>query len=198
MVTEKRKLGRPFNTVKYSNPFNNELLGVYEYRKLHYIYKTFFKQSLYPKRIKIDKLGNKCKGRPKGTFKYEDKEGNLIGVLEWRKINKWKKNFYNKETRNHRIIHKIKIDSIKYNQDFNYILELKSKCAICGFDKWFVDIHHKDYNNKNNSKDNLIGLCPTCHLGIHRRYVVLNDEGKYIINPQNSNLLEISINYLKK
>jgi ribosomal protein L37E len=36
------------------------------------------------------------------------------------------------------------------------------KCALCGFDK-IVDIHHLDFNKKNNSPGNLIGLCPNHH-----------------------------------
>ena len=40
------------------------------------------------------------------------------------------------------------------------------KCAICGFDK-AVDLHHLDHNRKNNSRGNLIGLCPNHHKMIH-------------------------------
>lgn len=34
-------------------------------------------------------------------------------------------------------------------------------CAICGNPG--DDVHHKDYNKKNNAPDNLVTLCKTCH-----------------------------------
>jgi len=42
------------------------------------------------------------------------------------------------------------------------------KCVICGFNK-IVEIHHLDHNHKNNSLDNLTGLCPNCHKMLHHR-----------------------------
>ena len=42
------------------------------------------------------------------------------------------------------------------------------KCIICGFDK-IVDLHHVDMNHKNNSPENLIGLCPNHHKMLHHR-----------------------------
>ncbi len=45
-----------------------------------------------------------------------------------------------------------KIDLVLYKR-------LTEKCIICGFDK-IVQIHHIDFNKKNNSQENLIGLCP--------------------------------------
>lgn len=44
--------------------------------------------------------------------------------------------------------------------------KLTQKCLICGFDKYVV-LHHRDENHKNNSEDNLIGLCPNHHQMIH-------------------------------
>ena len=41
------------------------------------------------------------------------------------------------------------------------------KCAICGSTE-NVDVHHKDGNWHNNSLDNLIALCRSCHLKEHR------------------------------
>lgn len=43
--------------------------------------------------------------------------------------------------------------------------KLLTKCVICGFDK-VVELHHLDENNKNNSKSNLICLCPNHHMMI--------------------------------
>jgi len=44
--------------------------------------------------------------------------------------------------------------------------EITKECVSCSFNK-IVDVHHIDENNKNNSKSNLIGLCPNCHKLIH-------------------------------
>ncbi|WP_420645773.1 HNH endonuclease [Candidatus Leptofilum sp.] len=42
-------------------------------------------------------------------------------------------------------------------KEFNY------RCAICGADK--LHLHHIDENPSNNDPENLIPLCPNCHLG---------------------------------
>ncbi|PIZ82634.1 hypothetical protein COX97_03825, partial [Candidatus Pacearchaeota archaeon CG_4_10_14_0_2_um_filter_05_32_18] len=44
--------------------------------------------------------------------------------------------------------------------------KITSSCVACGFDK-VVDLHHLDENNKNNSPNNLIGLCPNHHKMLH-------------------------------
>jgi len=48
------------------------------------------------------------------------------------------------------------------NIDLKTFRQVTKSCAICGFDK-IVDIHHLDFNKKNNAKGNLIGLCPNHH-----------------------------------
>jgi hypothetical protein len=40
-------------------------------------------------------------------------------------------------------------------------------CLICGFDK-VIEVHHIDKNRKNNTKENLVPLCPNHHMMIHR------------------------------
>lgn len=45
--------------------------------------------------------------------------------------------------------------------------KITEKCILCGFDK-IIELHHIDENNRNNSEDNLIGLCPNHHKMIHR------------------------------
>ena len=42
-------------------------------------------------------------------------------------------------------------------------------CGRCGYDEFScgIDIHHKDKNRENNSKENLIPLCSCCHRGLH-------------------------------
>jgi uncharacterized C2H2 Zn-finger protein len=42
----------------------------------------------------------------------------------------------------------------------------EKKCILCGFDK-VVEVHHLDYNNKNNNKNNLVPVCPNHHQMIH-------------------------------
>lgn len=44
----------------------------------------------------------------------------------------------------------------------------EKKCVICGFDK-VVDVHHFDYNKKNNDVNNLIPLCPNHHMMLHTK-----------------------------
>lgn len=38
------------------------------------------------------------------------------------------------------------------------------KCEICAFDdKRILQVHHKDKNRKNNTRENVILVCPNCH-----------------------------------
>lgn len=57
------------------------------------------------------------------------------------------------------------------------------KCIICGEDN-IVEVHHYDENNKNNSPENLVPLCPTHHAYMHSRYKVkIEDEvNEYVEN----------------
>jgi hypothetical protein len=43
------------------------------------------------------------------------------------------------------------------------------ECKICGYNKYVcvLQVHHKDHNRKNNSIDNLLVCCPTCHMEQH-------------------------------
>jgi len=62
----------------------------------------------------------------------------------------------------------------KYPKEFNIILKHKIrrrdnfKCVECGWTEKqlnrHLDIHHIDYNKKNNNEDNLISLCHSCHI----------------------------------
>lgn len=53
-----------------------------------------------------------------------------------------------------------------HNISAEFYKEITKSCAICGFDK-VVDLHHLDENRKNNSRDNLVGLCPNHHKMFH-------------------------------
>ena len=80
-----------------------------------------------------------------------------------------------------------------HQRDYNIELELykqiTSKCIICGFDK-FVELHHLDKNRDNNSKDNLIGLCPNHHRMLHT--LKYKDEITQQINKSKLLLLSIT------
>jgi len=41
------------------------------------------------------------------------------------------------------------------------------RCIVCNFDK-VIEVHHLDHNRSNNSKENLVPLCPNHHMMIHR------------------------------
>jgi hypothetical protein len=46
---------------------------------------------------------------------------------------------------------------------------LKDKCEMCGDEpgKFYLQIHHKDKNRKNNEPENLATLCRYCHCETH-------------------------------
>lgn len=58
-------------------------------------------------------------------------------------------------------------------------------CELCGKNSKKLDVHHKDRNFKNNSKENLIKLCCPCHRKQHPEVIelmlkagrLLRDEG---------------------
>ena len=54
------------------------------------------------------------------------------------------------------------------------ILEKERKCEVCGSTS-HIDIHHKDGNFQNNTPENIMVVCRSCHLKIH------NPKGKCII-----------------
>lgn len=43
----------------------------------------------------------------------------------------------------------------------------RKSCAMCG-DKGKLWVHHKDGNRNNNEINNLMTICPSCHLYIHK------------------------------
>lgn len=48
-----------------------------------------------------------------------------------------------------------------------FLIESREKrCEICGSTK-NIDVHHKDGNCHNNSSDNLMVVCRSCHLKLH-------------------------------
>jgi hypothetical protein len=78
-----------------------------------------------------------------------------------------------------------------WNQMKNYGINMEtykkitSSCVVCGFEK-VVDLHHLDENSKNNSINNLIGLCPNHHKMLHHfnyRREMLNSLKEKGFNP---------------
>ena len=51
----------------------------------------------------------------------------------------------------------------------------KEKCQYCGKTK-NLHIHHKDANRENNTQENLVVLCQTCHGITHRKLNYLNSK----------------------
>lgn len=80
--------------------------------------------------------------------------------------------------------------AIRYhNIDLELYKKVIGKCAVCDFDK-VVEMHHLDHNPKNNSEDNLAGLCPNHHKMLHTKehqneiFSILKSKGYKI--PENS------------
>jgi len=69
------------------------------------------------------------------------------------------------------VFHLDRAKACNYKRNFGLGLEeyrsLTQKCLICGFSH-VVDLHHLDHNRKNNSKENLIPLCPNHHQMLHK------------------------------
>ena len=48
--------------------------------------------------------------------------------------------------------------------------QYERRCAVCNYEKFteVLQVHHRDGNRKHNDISNLILLCPTCHIEVHR------------------------------
>jgi len=68
----------------------------------------------------------------------------------------------NAENQTYRISHQSAI-RIAYN-----IMNIPKVCSKCG-STTNIDIHHIDGNFRNNSTNNLVALCRSCHMKEHRR-----------------------------
>jgi hypothetical protein len=70
------------------------------------------------------------------------------------------------------VFHIDKVKEANYRKSHEISLELykkiTEKCKACGFDK-IVDLHHLNKDKKDNSEENMIGLCPNCHKMLHDR-----------------------------
>lgn len=72
-------------------------------------------------------------------------------------------------------IQNIKSDVKNYRR---LVITGEDSCAICGYNKFqqALQVHHKDMNRTNNSKDNLIILCSNCHTVLHK-YIIKKLKG---------------------
>ena len=61
---------------------------------------------------------------------------------------------------------------LKYGPDYMSVssykkerLKIDPKCELCGWNNipQVMEVHHKDRNRRNNTKPNLILICPNCH-----------------------------------
>ena len=54
---------------------------------------------------------------------------------------------------------------------FEVLKRSKGKCERCGYETWNpngLDVHHLTYSNVGNEKlDDLIVVCPRCHMELH-------------------------------
>jgi len=125
------------------------------------------------------KLSDEHRAKIKATMKKLGKEGKLS---VWSKANLPP----NLEFARSKSPIQLREKNINWNPDkqdeygYEFTLSLKkkillrdsNKCVNCKTDKKLV-IHHIDQNKHNNSDDNLITLCRTCHLKVHHGSIKL-------------------------
>lgn len=76
-----------------------------------------------------------------------------------------------------------------YGIGYEEYCDLTKECCIddCTITE-IIDLHHKDGNKQNGGKDNLVGLCPTHHMMIHRlKYSLMEKGKKYVLVKKHDN-----------
>lgn len=53
-------------------------------------------------------------------------------------------------------------------RNINNLISNKTQCEECGTKEGMLDIHHIDFDPNNNELNNLMCLCRSCHMKIHR------------------------------
>ena len=86
-------------------------------------------------------------------------------------------------------------ENILYRDDFT--CQWKEKCKGKRIKRNDLIIHHIDFNDKNNSTDNLITLCRYCHSGFHSNNHIDDKTETRMLN-NFSKIGKIRIKYFKK
>ena len=74
-----------------------------------------------------------------------------------------------------------------------YLIEEREKvCELCGSTE-NIDVHHKDFNHQNNSPENLILVCRSCHMKLQRQKTVC----KYCGRPANGGYGMCNMHYIR-
>jgi len=55
-------------------------------------------------------------------------------------------------------------------------IRLDGMCELCGEVPDKISVHHKNGNGLDNSRENLMGICPSCHMKLHHHRGLLPDE----------------------
>lgn len=76
--------------------------------------------------------------------------------------------------------------------------EHKHKCYFCGFlDKKFIEIHHKNGDHENNTKENLVPACTLCHRQHHLLWLSQNNQAQ--LGSANLDFLpQVELNHIQR
>lgn len=116
--------------------------------------------------VSLKKLSEKTKSKIseslKGTVYKQDGEILIIGD-EWSRILNLRNEIRKNEVLSYNV-NEVSFDTIRKI----VIFEQDEKCGECGVSEWrgkklSLEVDHKDGNNQNNDRANLIALCPNCH-----------------------------------
>jgi hypothetical protein len=163
--------GRPKGTVKFKHPITQEPLNIFEYEKV------LRKLKLYPeeKRIYDNNAIKKYISNNPERYKQLQKQWQIRNkehIRQWHKKYNSRPEIRQRKNKYMRIKRR-KERCLKMGMTPKEYLKFISQCSRCGFKEYKADIHHINHNNKDNRKENLIALCPNCHMGYHRGKIKL-------------------------
>lgn len=167
----KRRRGRPNGSYKYLHPITKAKIPYHEYITIARKLKVYPESEIIRHREAVRKY---VKNNP-DRFKRLQRE--------WRERNKdhlkeTLRKYYmrpeiKKRLRINRRRNRLKIKSAIYGMTLSEHKKFISTCSRCGFNEYDVDVHHINHNEKDNRKENLMALCPNCHMGHHRGKIKL-------------------------
>jgi len=140
------------------------------------------------KKVKVYNLKNKEKLKSyKHEYYIKNKEKHLLNCEKWKKENedkvrKYKRKWYHNNSKNvidtarelrnnnKNVRNKANIRNYSNRNGFknNIIKKRGSRCEMCGITTKYIDLHHKEYKNK---EDCVLLLCKKCHGKIHRKSI---------------------------